>query len=159
MLPHSIFLNSETKIVFCNNPFKADLMIDVLERLRRSLAETSDEGILIYLTPIPPQIKKRLDIYEIIGQGRYLSHFGGFQSYYIYQVIELQIRSRSLQATNCRRSARATRRHLTSACASSSLPSWRQHRSKRVRPETVTDQNVTNGCSSFRVSATPLVLS
>jgi len=71
------FSQLRNKIVFCNNPFKADLMINVLERLRRSLAETSDEGILIYLTPIPPQIKKRLDIYEIVGQGRYLSHFGG----------------------------------------------------------------------------------
>ena len=74
------------KVVFCNNPFAANLMLRVLENLRLSLDKTGGNGILIYLTPIPAAVKDRLSTFGLIRQGRFLSHFGGFQKYYIYRI-------------------------------------------------------------------------
>jgi hypothetical protein len=74
------------KVVFCNNPFAASLMLRVLDNLQLSVAKTEYNGILIYLTPIPAAVKDRLDTFGLIGQGRFLSHFGGFQKFYIYRM-------------------------------------------------------------------------
>jgi predicted RNA methylase len=74
------------KVVFCNNPFAASLMLRVLDNLQVSLAKTGDQGILIYLTPIPATVKERLDTFGLVAQGRYLSHFGGFQKFYVYRI-------------------------------------------------------------------------
>jgi len=74
------------KVVFCYNPFTATLALRILDNLQFSLRETGNEGILIYLSPIPPAVKERLDSFHLIAQGSYLSHFGGFQKYYIYRI-------------------------------------------------------------------------
>jgi SAM-dependent methyltransferase len=74
------------KVVFCNNPFAASLMLRVLDKLQLSLAKTGNDGILIYLTPISAAVKERLDTFGLIGQGSFLSHFGGFQKFYIYRI-------------------------------------------------------------------------
>jgi predicted RNA methylase len=73
------------KVVFCNNPFTANLALQVIDNLQRSASEAG-EVILIYLTPIPAAVKDRLNTFQLIAQGRYLSHFGGFQRYYTYRV-------------------------------------------------------------------------
>jgi hypothetical protein len=73
-------------VVFCYNPFTATLALRILDNLQFSLRETGHEGILIYLSPIPPAVKERLDSFHLIAQGSYLSHFGGFQKYYIYRI-------------------------------------------------------------------------
>jgi SAM-dependent methyltransferase len=74
------------KVVFCNNPFTAKLALQVIDNLKLAADGTGDNVILIYLTPIPAAVKDRLDSFQLIGQGRYLSHFGGFQRYYIYRI-------------------------------------------------------------------------
>jgi SAM-dependent methyltransferase len=74
------------KVAFCYNPFTANLALRVLNNLQFSLHKTGHEGILIYLTPIPPAVKERLDTFHLIAQGGYLSHFGGFQKYYTYRI-------------------------------------------------------------------------
>ena len=74
------------KIVFCNNPFAATLTLRVLDNLHFSLRKTGHQGIFIYLTPIPPIVKDKLDTFHLIAQGSFLSHFGGFQKYYIYRI-------------------------------------------------------------------------
>jgi len=74
------------KVVFCNNPFAAILTLRVLDNLQCSLRKTGHQGIFIYLTPIPPTVKDKLDTFHLIAQGSFLSHFGGFQKYYIYRI-------------------------------------------------------------------------
>ena len=74
------------KVVFCNNPFAASLVLRVLDNLQHSVAKTEDHGILICLTPIPTAVKERLDTFVLIRQGSYLSHFGGFQKFYVYRI-------------------------------------------------------------------------
>jgi len=80
------FSQFRDKVVFCNNPFTAELALQVLDNVQLSIGESGDDIILIYLTPIPTAVKDRLDTFQLIAQGRYLSHFGGFQRYYIYRV-------------------------------------------------------------------------
>jgi SAM-dependent methyltransferase len=74
------------KVIFCNNPFIETFALRILDNLQSSLRKTGHEGILIYLSPIPPAVKERLDAFHLIAQGSYLSHFGGFQKYYIYRI-------------------------------------------------------------------------
>lgn len=74
------------KVVFCNNPFTVTLALPILHNLQFSLCKTGHKGILIYLSPIPPAVKERLDTFHLIARGGFLSHFGGFQKYYIYQI-------------------------------------------------------------------------
>ncbi len=74
------------KVVFSNNPFGGNLMLQVLDNLQSSLANAQDEGIIIYLSPIPIEVKERLDTFQFIAQSRFLSHYGGFQKYYIYRL-------------------------------------------------------------------------
>lgn len=80
------FSQYENKILFCYNPFTATLALRILDNLQFSLRKTGHEGILIYLGPIPPAVKERLDTFHLIAQGSYLSHFGGFQKYFIYRI-------------------------------------------------------------------------
>jgi predicted RNA methylase len=80
------FSQFRDKVVFCNNPFTASLMLRVLDNLQLSVGNNGDNAILIYLTPIPTAVKDRLDTFGLITQGRFLSHFGGFQTYYIYRI-------------------------------------------------------------------------
>lgn len=80
------FSRFANKMVFCNNPFAASLMLRVLDNLQLSIAKTGDHGILIYLTPISAAVKERLDTFDLIRQGRFLSHFGGFQKFYVYRI-------------------------------------------------------------------------
>ncbi|MBV8361346.1 MAG: class I SAM-dependent methyltransferase [Deltaproteobacteria bacterium] len=75
------------KIIFCNNPFAASLMLRVIDNVEISLACSKDDVILIYLTPISPQLKLRLSKFKMIYEGNYISDFGGFQKYLIYQII------------------------------------------------------------------------
>ena len=74
------------KVVFCSNPFAAILALRILDNFQFSLRKTGHEGVLIYLSPIPPAVKERLDTFQLIARGSYLSHFGGFQKYYIYRI-------------------------------------------------------------------------
>jgi SAM-dependent methyltransferase len=74
------------KVVFCNNPFTVTLTLRVLDNLKLSLRKTGHRGIFVYLTPIPPTVKDKLDTFHLIAQGSFLSHFGGFQKYYIYRI-------------------------------------------------------------------------
>ena len=74
------------KIVFCNNPFAASFMLRVLDNLQRSVVNTGNDVILIYLTPIHPAVKDRLDTFGLLRQGRFLSHFGGFQKFIVYRI-------------------------------------------------------------------------
>ncbi len=80
------FSQFTNKVVFCNNPFSAGLMLRVLDNLQLSVAKTGDKAILIYLSPIPALVTDRLDTFDSIGQGRFLSHFGGFQRFFVYQI-------------------------------------------------------------------------
>jgi SAM-dependent methyltransferase len=80
------FLKFGDKIIFCNNPFKDSLMIRVLDNLEKSVSGRKNEVIFIYLTPITLEVKKRLDKFDLIRQGNFLSHYGGFQRYYIYRI-------------------------------------------------------------------------
>jgi SAM-dependent methyltransferase len=73
------------KIVFCYNPFGADLMNRVLDNLQ-SPACQGGETIFLYLGPMPPAISKKLDAFPIIGKGEFLSEFGCFEQYSIYQM-------------------------------------------------------------------------
>jgi hypothetical protein len=74
------------KVIFCNNPFTAGLMLKVLDNLQFSLKQNKNEGIVIYLTPISNEVSERLGTFGMISQGSYLSHFGGFQKYFIYKI-------------------------------------------------------------------------
>jgi len=67
------------KVVFCNNPFRADLALQVLNNLQQAVDQNRSEVILIYLTPIPAPVKDRLNTFRLIAQGSYLSHFGDFR--------------------------------------------------------------------------------
>jgi len=80
------FFQFANKLVFCNNPFSATLALRVLDNYQFSVRKTAHQGILIYLSPIPPAVKERLDTFHLIARGSFLSHFGGFQKYYIYQI-------------------------------------------------------------------------
>jgi predicted RNA methylase len=82
------FSQFSDKVVFCNNPFAANLMLRVLDNLQLSMAKTGGHGFLIYLTPIPAAVKDRLDTFDLIRQGRFLSHFGGFQKFYVYRIYD-----------------------------------------------------------------------
>ena len=86
MRAHLIFRNLRNKVVFCNNPFTAILTLRVLDNFQFSLRKTGHQGLLIYLSPIPPTVKEKLDRFHLIAQGSFLSHFGGFQKYYIYRI-------------------------------------------------------------------------
>jgi hypothetical protein len=35
---------------------------------------------------IPPAVKEKLDTFHVIAQDSYVSHFGGFQRYYVYRI-------------------------------------------------------------------------
>ena len=77
------------KVIFCNNPFTDKLMLRVLDSLELSFRRTGHQVIFIYLTPIQPAVKEKLDTFQLIRQGRFLSHFGGFQRYFIYRISHL----------------------------------------------------------------------
>ena len=80
------FFQFANKLVFCNNPFSATLALRILDNYQFSVRKTGHQGILIYLSPIPPAVKERLDTFHLIARGSFLSHFGGLQKYYIYQI-------------------------------------------------------------------------
>lgn len=74
------------KVVFCNNPFTETLAVRIVDNLQFSIRKTGSQVILIHLSPIPLAVKERLDKLPLIARGTYLSHFGGFQKYYIWRV-------------------------------------------------------------------------
>lgn len=80
------FSKFDNKIIFCNNPFKDSIMLRVLDNIERSVRVSGNEVMFIYLTPITIEVKTRLDQFHLINHGNYLSHYGGFQSYYIYRI-------------------------------------------------------------------------
>jgi SAM-dependent methyltransferase len=73
------------KIVFCYNPFGADLMTRVLDNLLLSSCR-QEETILIYLGAMPPAVSEKLIAFQIIAKGEFLTEFGFFERYSIHQI-------------------------------------------------------------------------
>jgi SAM-dependent methyltransferase len=75
------------KIVFCYNPFGANLMNRVLDKLEPTASQPG-ETVLLYLGPIPQEIAERLTRFPVLGRGEFLSEFGFFEQYSIYKLSE-----------------------------------------------------------------------
>jgi len=73
------------KIIFCYNPFGADLMNRVLDNLLLP-PHRQEETIFIYLGPMPPAVSEKLTPFQIIAKGEFLSEFGFFERYSIHQI-------------------------------------------------------------------------
>jgi hypothetical protein len=73
------------KIVFCYNPFGADLMSRVLDNLLLPSCQ-KEETILIYLGAMPCAISDKLTPFQILAKGEFLSEFGFFERYSIHQI-------------------------------------------------------------------------
>jgi SAM-dependent methyltransferase len=73
------------KIVFCYNPFSADLMIRVLENLD---APTHEPGqtIFAYLGGMPGIVAEQLKRFPLIDEGEFLTEFHTFEPYSIYKM-------------------------------------------------------------------------
>ena len=73
------------KIVFCYNPFAADLMIRVLDNLSAP-AHKPGETIFAYLGGMPSAVSQKLNLFPIIGKGECLTEFGTYEQYSIYRI-------------------------------------------------------------------------
>jgi len=73
------------KIVFCYNPFAADLMLSVLDNLD-ALAHKPGETIFAYLGGVPSAVSERLHRFPIVDKGEFLTEFDTFEQYAIYKM-------------------------------------------------------------------------
>lgn len=73
------------KIVFCYNPFAADLMIRVLDNLAAP-ARTPGETIFAYLGGIPSAVQEKLNRFPIMDKGEFLTEFDTYEQYSIYRM-------------------------------------------------------------------------
>jgi tRNA1(Val) A37 N6-methylase TrmN6 len=73
------------KIVFCYNPFAADLMIRVLDNLNASAHEPG-ETIFAYLGPMPSAVWQKLNLFPIIDKGEFLTEFHTYEKYSIFRI-------------------------------------------------------------------------
>ena len=79
------FSEIEDKIVFCYNPFTADLMIRVLDNLSAP-AHNPGETIFVYLGGMPSTVSQKLKIFPIIDKGEFLTEFRTYEQYSIYRI-------------------------------------------------------------------------
>jgi SAM-dependent methyltransferase len=73
------------KIVFCYNPFAADLMMRVLDSLNAA-ADRPGETIFAYLGGMPSVVQEKLNRFPIIDKGEFLTEFDTYEQYSIYQM-------------------------------------------------------------------------
>lgn len=73
------------KVVFCYNPFAADLMIRVLDNLDVP-AHRSGETIFAYLGGIPSAVREKLKQFPIMDKGEFLTEFDTYEQYSIYRM-------------------------------------------------------------------------
>ena len=73
------------KIVFCYNPFAADLMIRVLDNLKAP-AHKPGETIFAYLGGMPSAVWQKLKFFPIIDKGEVLTEFRTYEEYLIYRI-------------------------------------------------------------------------
>jgi SAM-dependent methyltransferase len=73
------------KIVFCYNPFAADLMIRVLNNLNAP-AQKPGETIFAYLGGMPSAVSQKLNFFPIIDKGEFLTEFETYEQYSIYKI-------------------------------------------------------------------------
>jgi SAM-dependent methyltransferase len=79
------FSQIEDKIVFCYNPFAADLMNCVLDKLQ-ARSDQGGETIFVYLGAVPSAVLERLSRFPIIDKGEFLTEFDTFEQYSIYKM-------------------------------------------------------------------------
>jgi len=73
------------KIVFCYNPFAADLMIRVLDNLDVP-ADKPGETIFAYLGGMPSAVREKLNRFPIMDKGEFLTEFDTYEQYSIYRM-------------------------------------------------------------------------
>ncbi len=73
------------KIVFCYNPFAADLMIRVLDNLNAP-AHKPGETIFAYLGGMSSAVRQKLNFFPIIDKGEFLTEFDTHEQYSIYRI-------------------------------------------------------------------------
>jgi predicted RNA methylase len=80
------FSDDGNTIIFSANPFGAALMNQVLDNLQTALDRSKAEAIFVYLGPMPEQIAARLDRYQVVERGDWISEFGFFEQYSVYRI-------------------------------------------------------------------------
>jgi SAM-dependent methyltransferase len=73
------------KVVFCANPFAADLMIRVLDNLNAP-APRPGETIFAYLGGMPSAVREKLNCFPLIDKGEFLTEFDTYEQYAIYRM-------------------------------------------------------------------------
>ena len=73
------------KIVFCYNPFGADLMLRVLDNLDAP-ARKPGETIFAYLGGMPTTVSQKLSRFPIVDKGEFLTEFDTYEQYSIYRM-------------------------------------------------------------------------
>ena len=73
------------KIVFCYNPFAADLMIRVLNKLDAP-AHKRGKTMLAYLGAMPSAVHEKLNRFPIIAKGEFLTEFDTYERYSIFRM-------------------------------------------------------------------------
>jgi hypothetical protein len=73
------------KIIFCYNPFAANLMIRVLDNLAAPVQKPG-ETIFAYLGGMPDPVRERLNGFPIIDKGEFLTEFDTYEPYLIYRM-------------------------------------------------------------------------
>jgi Histone methylation protein DOT1 len=79
------FSSVKDKIVFCYNPFAAELIGRVLDNIEAGQVQDR-KTIFVYLGPIPASISDRLSRFPLIRFGEVLSEFGFFEPYSVYKI-------------------------------------------------------------------------
>ena len=79
------FSDLGNKVVFCYNPFAAELMIRVIHNLQRS-RHPSEETLLVYLGPMARSVSEALCRFPTVSGGEFLSEFGFFEQYSIFKM-------------------------------------------------------------------------
>jgi SAM-dependent methyltransferase len=73
------------KVIFCYNPFGADVMNRVLDNLQSASCQQG-ETVLVYLGPMPAAVSEKLHPFKIMRKGEFLSEFGFFEQYSVCRI-------------------------------------------------------------------------
>jgi SAM-dependent methyltransferase len=79
------FSGLKNKIVFCYNPFGAEVMTRVMSNLQHS-GPSSNKTLLVYLGPMASVVAERLCRFPVLRKGEFLSEFGFFERYSIFRL-------------------------------------------------------------------------
>jgi SAM-dependent methyltransferase len=73
------------KIVFCYNPFAADLMVRVLDQMSAP-AYKPGQTIFVYLGGMPSAVREKLNCFPIMYKGEFMTEFNTYEQYSIYRI-------------------------------------------------------------------------